>query len=93
MSGKEAAEQMEYQHGGDVYTYEGMIDFSVNINPLGPGSSVIQAARNAVERMTQYPDARCRCLRRALAEALQMDENFFIFGNGGAERIFNLTAA
>ena len=62
---------MEYQHGGDVYTYEGMIDFSVNINPLGPGSSVIQAARNAVERMTQYPDARCRCLRRALAEALQ----------------------
>ena len=93
MSGKEAAEQMEYQHGGDVYTYEGMIDFSVNINPLGPGSSVIQAARNAVERMTQYPDAGCRCLRRVLAEALQMDENFFIFGNGGAELIFNLTAA
>ena len=84
---------MEYQHGGDVYTYEGMIDFSVNINPLGPGSSVIQAAHNAVERMTQYPDAECRSLRKALAESLQMDKEFFIFGNGGAELIFNLAAA
>lgn len=27
---------MQYTHGGDIYTYGEMIDFSVNINPLGP---------------------------------------------------------
>ena len=26
---------MQYTHGGDIYTYGEMIDFSVNINPLG----------------------------------------------------------
>lgn len=24
---------MEYVHGGDIYTYKGMLDFSVNVNP------------------------------------------------------------
>ena len=27
---------MVYGHGGDIYTYENMLDFSVNLNPLGP---------------------------------------------------------
>lgn len=84
---------MEYEHGGDVYTHKGMIDFSVNINPLGPGSRVIRAAHDAIDRMTQYPDAGCRSLRKALAEALRTNEEFFIFGNGGAELIFNLVTA
>ncbi len=84
---------MEYQHGGDVYTYEGMLDFSANINPLGPGASVIQAAHGAIDRMTQYPDARCRRLRDALAGRLGVSEDFFIFGNGGAELIYTLVMA
>ncbi len=84
---------MEYQHGGDVYTYEGMLDFSANINPLGPGSAAIEAAHGAVARMTQYPDARCRRLRRALSERLGLREDCFIFGNGGAELIFALAMA
>ena len=84
---------MEYQHGGDVYTYEGMIDFSASINPLGPGSAVVQAAHDALDRMTQYPDARCRRLKKALAGRLGMEEEYFIFGNGGAELIFSLVLA
>ena len=28
---------MEYVHGGDIYTHKGMTDFSVNLNPFGPG--------------------------------------------------------
>jgi len=32
---------MQYTHGGDIYTYGEMIDFSVNINPLGPSKKVI----------------------------------------------------
>ena len=84
---------MEYQHGGDVYTYEGMLDFSANINPLGAGSAVIEAAHGAIERITQYPDAGCRRLQRALAKRLEVDEDFLIFGNGGAELIFALVMA
>ena len=41
---------MEYQHGGDVYTNKGMLDFSANINPLGPGSAVIEAVIAAYEK-------------------------------------------
>ena len=36
---------MQYTHGGDIYTYGEMIDFSVNINPLGPSKKVIEAAK------------------------------------------------
>lgn len=25
---------MEYVHGGDIYTYGDVLDFSVNVNPL-----------------------------------------------------------
>lgn len=84
---------MEYQHGGDIYTYEGMIDFSTNINPLGPGGAVLQAARDAIARISRYPDARCRHLRKVLAETLKTEEDFLIFGNGGAELIFSLVMA
>ena len=59
---------MEYGHGGDIYTYRDMLDFSVNVNPLGPSGKVIEAAKKGVERSAQYPDSRCRELRTALSE-------------------------
>ena len=40
---------MEYAHGGDIYTYKGMLDFSVNVNPLGPSERVIDAAKRRGE--------------------------------------------
>lgn len=39
---------MQYTHGGDIYTYGEMIDFSVNINPLGPSKKVVEAAKRAL---------------------------------------------
>ena len=54
---------MEYGHGGDIYTYRDMLDFSVNVNPLGLSRKVIEAAKKGVERAAQYPDSRCRELR------------------------------
>ena len=32
---------MEYMHGGDIYTYENVTDYSVNLNPFGPGEEVL----------------------------------------------------
>jgi len=54
---------MRYTHGGDIYTYGEMLDFSVNINPLGPSKNVLNAAKEALLQSAAYPDSRCRKLR------------------------------
>ena len=36
---------MVYGHGGDIYTYKDMLDFSVNINPLGTPERVITCSQ------------------------------------------------
>lgn len=79
---------MEYLHGGDIYTHEGMIDFSVNLNPFGPSEKVLEAVTAELSGIGQYPDSRARKLRHMLAEDLQVREQDLIFGNGAAELIF-----
>ncbi|MGC4019876.1 MAG: threonine-phosphate decarboxylase CobD [Muricomes sp.] len=84
---------MSYVHGGDIYTYEGMLDFSVNINPFGPSQAVIDAACEAIKSIGAYPDSQCRELRHAMEEELQIPEDNLIFGNGAADLIFSLVLA
>ena len=84
---------MEYGHGGDIYTYRDMLDFSVNVNPLGLSRKVIEAAKKGVERAAQYPDSRCRELRAALSEKKGIPGECFIFGNGAADLFFSLVLA
>lgn len=81
---------MEYLHGGDIYTYKDVIDYSVNLNPFGPGESMLTAMKESLKHVGEYPDSRCRVLRKALAEHLHVSEDFLIFGNGAAELIFLL---
>lgn len=86
-------------HGGDIYTYQGMLDFSANINPLGIPASVVQAAARGAEQAASYPDPQCRDLRRALAawESAGMEQAIkpeqIICGNGAADLIFALALA
>ena len=68
---------MEYGHGGDIYTYRDMLDFSVNINPLGPSGAVLEAAKRGVDQCFAYPDSRCRALREALAERIGIPSSCF----------------
>lgn len=84
---------MEYVHGGDVYTHQGLMDFSVNVNPFGPSEEVLDALEKSVREIGQYPDSQSRKLRKALAEDLKIPEKCLIFGNGAAELIFLLTQA
>ncbi len=84
---------MEYGHGGDIYTYRDMLDFSVNVNPLGPSRKVIEAAKKGVERAAQYPDSRCRELRAALSEKKGIPKDRFLVGNGAADLFFSLVLA
>lgn len=84
---------MEYQHGGDRYSYPVSWDFSTNINPCGMPERVKAALVDAVADCSHYPDSRCGTLRTALAERYQVDTGNIICGNGAADLIFQAVQA
>lgn len=84
---------MIYGHGGDIYTYKNMLDFSVNVNPLGPPACAVEAAKRGAELMTVYPDSGCRELRKKLSGMQSIQEMQYIFGNGAADLIYRLVLA
>ena len=84
---------MEYGHGGDIYTYKGMLDFSVNVNPFGPSEAVLEAAKRGIDKCCAYPDSQCRALREALAAKLGVPQEYILPGNGAADLFFSLVTA
>ena len=102
---------MRHIHGGDlsnydIYSSDEIIDFSVNINPLGMPDAVREAARMGVDAANRYPQpyARSFCEKIAVYENAKLKQNLekeaseerqrFIFsGNGAADLIFLLTRA
>jgi len=84
---------MEYVHGGDIYTYGDVLDFSVNVNPYGPSEEVLEAAKRSMDEVSLYPDSQCRRLRKRLAEKKSLPEEYFLLGNGAAELFFSVVLA
>ncbi|WP_380703265.1 threonine-phosphate decarboxylase CobD [Salinithrix halophila] len=95
-----------YGHGGDRWTAgemfgrgaDAFVDFSANINPLGPPDSVVRVLQEALEDkgapvLARYPDPRARSLKRALANRYGVPEECLMIGNGGAELIDLVNAA
>lgn len=80
---------MEQIHGGDVYRHKDVLDFSANINPLGPPERVLKAAEESLHNIGHYPDVRKQELLTALAEYEQLSKEWIICGNGAAELIFS----
>jgi threonine-phosphate decarboxylase len=84
------------QHGGNISRYrkewgwsrEEMIDFSANLNPLGPPDSVLRAIHGAIPCIADYPDPNGEEVRNALSKKWSLPENCFLLGNGAAEMIF-----
>lgn len=68
-----------------------VLDFSSNINPLGPSPRVRQAAAEA--DLSAYPDRECLVLREALAVQLGVDIDQLLVGNGSTELIHLLARA
>lgn len=77
-------------HGGDIYSREFEMDYSVNINPLGIPKSVREAAERGVALAEHYPDVQCRTLKRAIQAKEGVPIEAIICGNGAAELIFSL---
>ena len=72
-------------HGGDIYRNRVILDFSVNINPLGIPKAVTVALHNAAESCSTYPDIEAEKLRRAVSGMLSVPEDMLLFGNGASE--------
>ncbi len=68
-----------------------VLDFSANINPLGPSERVKQAAAEAV--LSAYPDRHSLRLREALAARLDVGTDNLLIGNGSTELIHLLARA
>lgn len=62
-----------------------ILDFSASISPLGPPQSALAAIQDRLSSLTAYPDPDYGELRAALSEALKVDPDWILPGNGSAE--------
>ena len=84
------------RHGGDVFGFSPeernkILDFSININPLG----LSPAGRKALTRYWEvetlrYPDVEERDVKEALSKAYGMDKDTISLGNGATELMYTL---
>lgn len=82
-------------HGGDWVTAQELygrpidkvLDFSANINPLGPPAAVKEVVVQEWQGLTRYPDPECRELRSAISERYKVGVDSVLAGNGAAELI------
>ncbi|MBH5316494.1 threonine-phosphate decarboxylase [Paenibacillus sp. GSMTC-2017] len=84
-----------YGHGGDLrtatetygITSTSFVDFSSNMNPLGPPSVVQNVLIQYAKDIHNYPDPAVRELRDKLSEIHHIEVNSLLIGNGAAELI------
>lgn len=67
-----------------------LLDFSVNVNPLGPSPRAVAAARDALAHIDAYPDRESRALMRALAAAHGVPAESVVCGAGASDLIWRL---
>ena len=83
-------------HGGEVWKAmnmyglkrEEILDFSANVNPLGPSPLVLESIKNNLAYISYYPDSDCNLLREAIANYLGgINKDNVVLGNGSTELI------
>jgi histidinol-phosphate aminotransferase len=77
------------EHGGvlEENANEGIIDFSVSLNPYGPPNFVPEVIREAIEEINVYPDTESIDLRTKLAEKFGCEQNEVVVGAGVSELV------
>lgn len=82
-------------HGGDLTSARRkwqpaggeLIDFSSNINPLGPPPGLKEHLARSLSLIASYPEPQARELRRELAAFLHVPVERLVVGNGASELI------
>jgi threonine-phosphate decarboxylase len=87
-----------FEHGGNVFAVardlgippSEILDFSANINPLGPAPGVRDALQDAFGSLVHYPDSGCTGLREAVAVSHGVKPSNICMANGSTEMIYLL---
>ncbi|MFC1856244.1 cobyric acid synthase [Thermodesulfobacteriota bacterium] len=91
----------KFRHGGNYWQYakksgknlEDILDFSANINPLGPPKWLRAIISSKIDLLTNYPDPDCSELTEKIAGKFSVEPNEIIVGNGSTEILYMLPRA
>lgn len=83
-------------HGGNIFQFAHeqriepyqVIDFSANINPLGPSQRGLDALHTQLRYISHYPDVTNDDVLNAIADTYGMDKQQIVVGNGAAELLY-----
>lgn len=92
---------MEMEHGGDILgasrfsgvAPEQLLDFSVNVTPLGIPDNIKQAMVESLDKAGVYPDLSKEHLNTAIASRYNLDKECVCCGNGASDLIFRIVFA
>lgn len=96
---KEVKKAEQFFHGDSVrkkaakydISDDEIIDFSINVNPLGPPDSVIKSLKENIESISKYPNQTPQDLKNRLAEYAGTSPDRIIIGNGSNDLIYLIT--
>ena len=92
---------IDYGHGGNIEKLaktagldgQDLLDFSANINPLGPPQWLRPLINSQIDSLVHYPDPTCSQLTSAIAEHYRVKEEEVLVGNGSTELIYQIPRA
>lgn len=81
------------RHGGEIFAasrrqgvpVSRMLDFSSNINPLGPSPKALRRLRRELNLIRFYPESQNEEVRRMVAQREGIDPKSILFGNGASQ--------
>ncbi len=84
-------------HGGNIHLFSRqhrekgeILDFSANINPLGPPPWLRSTISRALSDVVHYPDPDCFDYISAIADHFDLDKNVIVPANGSTELLYAL---
>jgi len=92
---------MQSIHGGNIWqraqetgiSPRKILDFSANINPLGPPDSLRIYINGQIENLVHYPDPACLELSKAIAGRFNINLQQVVCGNGSSELLYAIPRA
>ncbi len=89
---------MDFGHGGNLRKLaaqagceaDELLDFSANINPLGPPEALRATISQNINRIVHYPDPNCEQLCQSIARYHDVPVEHVVVGNGSTELLYAL---
>ena len=90
---------MQGKHGGNIdkvareygHKPESIVDFSANINFLGPPEFIKEGIQNNIDWIKNYPEPQAESLKNLIALEYGLNRNQVVLGNGAVELLYKLT--